>query len=131
MAIGLAAAVLNGWLNALCKGTNYTAPTAFWVKLHTGDPGPTGVLAAAGNTTRVQATFGTVAAGGSITTTVDINWTNVPNAETYSHVSFWDASTAGTFLGSDDLATPRTVAIGDNFTIPLGSLTVAITPVAA
>lgn len=46
-------------------------------------------------------------------------------------MSFWTASSAGTFLGSDDLATPRTVAVGDNFTIPTGSLTVAITPVAA
>lgn len=131
MAIGLAAAVLNGWLNALCKATNYTAPTAFWVKLHLADPGVAGATSPALNATRVQATFGTVASGGSITTTTDLNWTSVPNAETYSHVSFWDASTAGTFLGSDDLATPRTVAVGDNFTIPIGSLTVAITPVAA
>lgn len=131
MAIGLASAVLNGWLNALCRATNYTAPTAFWVKLHLGDPGSAGATSPALNTTRVQATFGSAAAAGSITTTTDINWTNVPNAETYSHVSFWDASSAGTFLGSDDLATPRTVAVGDNFTIPIGSLTVQVTPVAA
>jgi hypothetical protein len=131
MAIGLAAAVLNGWLNALCKATNYTAPVAFYVKLHLADPGSAGATSPALNTTRVQATFGTTASGGSISITTDLNWTSVPNAETYSHVSFWDASTAGTFLGSDDLATPRTVAVGDNFTIPTGSLTVAITPVAA
>lgn len=130
MAIGLAAAVLNGWLDALCKGTNYTAPVAFYVKLHLADPGSAGATSPAANTTRVQATFGS-ASGGSSTTTADLNWTNVSAAETYSHVSFWTASSAGTFLGSDDLATPRTVAIGDNFTIPLGSLTVAITPVAA
>jgi hypothetical protein len=131
MAIGLAAAVLNGWLNALCRATNYTAPVAFYVKLHLGDPGAAGATSPAANTTRVQATFGTTASGGSITTTTDLNWTSVPNAETYSHVSFWDASSAGNFLGSDDLATPRTVAIGDNFTIPIGSLTVQVTPVAA
>ena len=127
MAVGLAAAVLNGWLDALCRATNYTAPTAFWVKLHTADPGS----AAALNTTRVQATFGSAATGGSIANTADLNWTSVPNAETYSHVSFWTASTAGTFLGSDDLNTPRLVAVGDTFTIPTGSLTVAVTPVAA
>jgi len=131
MPIGLASTVLNGWLNALCKATNYTAPTAFWVKLHLGDPGAAGAGNPALNTTRQQATFGSVASGGSITTTADINWTSVPNAETYSHVSFWDASSAGNFLGSDDLATPRTVAVGDNFTITSGQLTVAITPVAA
>src|SRR5262245_12630219 len=131
MAVGLAAAVLNGWLNALCRAANYTAPTAFWVKLHTADPGSAGTTAAAGNTTRVQATFGSAASGGSIANTADLNWTNVNTAETYSHVSFWDASSGGTFLGSDDLATPRTVAVGDNFTIATGQLTVAVTPVAA
>lgn len=131
MAIGLAAAVLNGWLNALCKATNYTAPVAFYVKLHLADPGVAGATSPALNTTRVQATFGSVAAGGSIANTASIDWTSVPNAETYSHISFWDASSAGNFLGSDDLATPRTVAVGDNFSIPIGSLTVAVTPVAA
>lgn len=130
MAIGLAAAVLNGWLDALCRATNYTAPTAFWVKLHLADPGVAGATSPALNTTRVQATFGAASAG-SATTTADLNWTSVPNAETYSHVSFWTASSAGTFLGSDDLATPRTVAVGDNFTIPIGSLTIQVSPVAA
>lgn len=131
MTIGLASSVLNGWLDALCRAVNYTAPTAFWVKLHLGDPGAAGAGSPAANTTRVQATFGAAASGGSIANTADLNWTSVPNAETYSHVSFWTASTSGTFLGSDDLNTPRLVAIGDNFTIPTGSLTVAVTPVAA
>ena len=130
MAIGLAPAVLNGWLDALCRAVNYTAPTAFWVKLHLGDPGSAGAGSPAANTTRQQATFG-AASGGSATTTADLTWTSVPNAETYSHVSFWTASTGGTFLGSDDLASSRLVAVGDTFTIPIGSLTVAVTPVAA
>lgn len=128
-AIGIDAAVLNGWLNALCRGVNYTAPVAFYVKLHTADPG-VGATAAFGDATRQAATFA-VAAGGSCTTSADINWTNLTAAGTISHVSFWSAVSAGTFLGSDDLATPRTVAIGDNFTITAGQLTVAVTPVAA
>lgn len=130
MAIGLAAAVLNGWVDALTRAVNYTAPTAFWVKLHLGDPGAAGAGNPAANTTRQQAAFA-AASGGSGATNAALTWTSVPNAETYTHVSFWTASSAGTFLGSDDLATPRTVAIGDNFTIPSGSLTVAVTPVAA
>jgi hypothetical protein len=78
----------------------------------------------------VQATF-SAASGGSCTTSGALSWTNVPNAETYSHVSFWDASTAGNFLGSDDLAVARAVAVGDNFTIAAGSLTLTLTPIAA
>ena len=130
MAVGIKDTQANAWLNALCRNVAYTQPAAFWVKLHIGDPGSAGTSNAAGNTTRQQATF-SAASGGSITTSADLNWTNVSTAETYSHVSFWDASTAGTFLGSDDLAVSRTVAVGDNFTILAGSLTLALTPIAA
>jgi hypothetical protein len=130
MATGLASGVANSILDSLCRNVSWTAPAAFWVKLHTGDPGAAGASNAAGNTTRVQATF-SAASGGAITTSGDVAWTSVSTAETYSHVSFWTASTAGTFLGSDDLATARTVAVGDNFTIVAGDLDLALTPIAA
>jgi hypothetical protein len=130
MATGLASGVANSILDSLCRNVSWTAPAAFWVKLHTGDPGAAGASNAAGNTTRVQATF-SAASGGAITTSGDVAWTSVSTAETYSHVSFWTASAAGTFLGSDDLATARTVAVGDNFTIVAGDLDLALTPIAA
>jgi hypothetical protein len=130
MAIGLASAIANSMLNALGRNVAWTQPSAFWVKLHTGDPGSAGTSNAAGNTTRKQATF-SAASAGSMTTSADLAWTSVGTAETYSHVSFWDASSGGTFLGSDDLAVARTVAVGDNFTILAGSVTVALTPIAA
>ena len=130
MAVGLAAATLNAWLDALCRSVAYSDPAAFWVKLHIGDPGAAGTTNAAANTTRQQATF-SAASGGAITTSGALTWTSVPNAETYSHISFWDASTAGTFLGSDDLAVARTVAVGDTFTIAAGDIDLALTPVAA
>lgn len=130
MAIGISSTVANAILNAYCRNVAWTQPAAFWVKLHLGDPGAAGATSPAANTTRVQATF-SAAAAGSITTSADINWTNVPNAETYSHVSFWDANAAGNFLGSDDLAVARTVAVGDNFSILTGQLTIPITIIAA
>lgn len=130
MTVGLKASVANSLLNALCTATNYTAPVAFYVKLHIGDPGAAGTSNAAGNTTRQQATFSTASAGSS-TTSGDVNWTSVSTAETYSHVSFWDASSAGNFIASNTLTTSRTVAIGDNFTIVTGSLTLALTAIAA
>jgi hypothetical protein len=130
MAVGIAAATLNAWLNALCRNVAYTQPAAFWVKLHLADPGSAGLTSPALNTTRQQATF-SAASAGSLTTSGAISWTSVPNAETYSHVSFWDASTSGVFLGSDDLAVARAVLVGDTFTIAAGALTLGITPVAA
>lgn len=130
MTTGLASGVANSLLSAICKATNYTAPTAFYVKLHTGDPGSAGTSNAAGNTTRQATTFAS-ASGGSIATSADVTWTSVSTAETYSHVSFWSASTAGTFLGSNALTASKTVAVGDTFTIASGSLTLALSPIAA
>lgn len=131
MALGLAAGVAQSILNALCRNIAWTPPPAFYIKLHTADPGAAGATGAFGDATRRQATFSAAAADGTITTSADVNWTNVTAAGTVSHVSFWDASTAGNFLGSDDLATPRTLAIGDNFTILAGDVDLSLTPIAA
>lgn len=130
MTTGLAAGIANSILDALCRNVAWTQPAGFFVKLHTGDPGASGTANAAGNTTRVAATC-SAASSGAITNSADIAWTSVSTAETYSHVSFWSASSAGTFLGSDDLAVSRTVAVGDNFTILAGDLDLALSPVAA
>ena len=130
MAVGLASGLANSILDSLARNVSWTAPAAFCVKLHTGDPGAAGASNAAGNTTRVAVTC-SAASAASITNSADVNWTNVNTAETYSHVSFWSATSAGTFLGSNTLTTPRTVAIGDNFTISAASPTLALTPIAA
>lgn len=117
----------NRMLDATVGRTTFTANAGYWCKLHIGSPGTAGATNAAGETTRQQATFGTAPSAGSISNTAVVTWTNVSTAETYTHVSFWSASSAGTFLGADDLPTSKTVAAGDTFTIPIGSLTLAIT----
>ena len=130
MATGLATGQVNSMLDALARGVDYPGNSAVYVKLHTGDPGAAGTANAAGNTTRQQATFA-AASGGANASNADVVWTNVNTAETYSHVSYWTASSGGTFLGSAPLTASKLVAVGDTFTIPTGSLTMSITPVAA
>lgn len=130
MAVGIASATLTAWLDALCRSVAYTDPVGFFVKLHIGDPGAAGASNAAGETTRKAATF-SAAAAGVITTSADIVWTNVSTGETYSHVSYWDAVAAGTFLGSAALSASKAVAVGDTFTIAAGDIDLSITPVAA
>ncbi len=130
MATGITAAQANSMLDAYMRGTSYAGNSTPFVKLHTGDPGSAGTSNAAGNTTRQSAAFAAASAGANATN-ADIVWTNVNTAETYSHVSLWTAVSAGTFLGSAALTASKTVAIGDTFTIASGSLTMAITPVAA
>lgn len=130
MAVGLASGIANSILDALCRSVAWSDPAAFYVKLHTGDPGAAGAGNAAGETTRKAATF-SAASGGAITTSAALEWTNVSTSETYSHVSFWDAAAAGNFLGSDALNASKAVIAGDNFTIAAGDLDLDLTPIAA
>lgn len=119
-------AVANAFLDAFARNVSYANP-AVWVKLHLGDPGSAGTSNAAAETTRKQGTFGSAASGRAISNTVVVEWTNVSTTETYTHVSFWDASTGGTFLGRDDLSSPAGVESGDTFRIPVGDLDLTFT----
>ena len=111
----------NAINDAVCNNTALQVAQVY-VKLHTGDPGENGTANAAGETTRKAASFGASAAG-TATSDADLTWTNVSTAETISHVSLWDASSGGNCLGSGALAAAKTVAVGDTFVIPSGSLT--------
>ena len=107
--------------DAVCNNTSL-AVAQVYVKLHIGDPGEDGTANAAGNTTRVAASFG-ASSSGTCTSDADINWTSVSTSETYSYVSLWDASSAGNCLGSGALTSGVAVTAGDDFSIPSGSLT--------
>jgi len=130
MARGIASASADSILDALARGTDYPGNAAVWVKLHTGDPGSAGTSNAAGETTRKQASFA-AASGGANASNADVAWTNVSTNETITDVSYWTASTAGTFIGSCQLTASKQLFAGDTFTIPSGSLTMALTPLAA
>lgn len=118
--------VANSWLDAVARAVAYSE-AAVWVKLHIGDPGSAGTTNAAAETTRQQATFGSAAATRAISNTAQVEWTNVSTTETYSWISLWDASTAGNFLGRDDLSSTAAVTAGDTFRIPIGDLDLTIT----
>jgi hypothetical protein len=118
--------VANSWLDAVARATAYSE-AAVWVKLHLADPGTAGTTSPAANTTRQQATFGAGAASRTISNTVAVEWTSVPNTEVYSHISLWDASTGGNFLGRDDLSSTASVTAGDTFRIPIGDLDLTVT----
>lgn len=131
MATGLGSSTAQGILNELCNAGSWTIPTSFWVKLHLGDPGAAGTSNAASNTTRQSASFSSAAAGGTITTSADITWTSVSATESYSHVSFWDASSGGVLLATDNLEVTRGLTAGDNFTIAAGDIDISIAAIAA
>lgn len=118
--------VLNEWLDCFASNATYNINTQVWVQLHTGDPGLSGTANVAGETNRKQGTFGTPASAGAIANSVAIEWTNVSASESYTYVSLWSASTAGTFLGHDAITTAAVTA-GDTFRIPIGDLDLTLT----
>jgi len=116
----------NKMLDAWTGRTTYTANAAVYAQLHTASPGAAGTSNVATETTRQAVTFGAAAASDAISNTAAVQWTNVSTSETYSHVSFWTALSAGTFLGSDDLPASKAVTAGDTFTIASGDIDLAI-----
>jgi hypothetical protein len=130
MTTGLSSANLaNKWLDMLA-GTAFTAPAAFWAKLHTADPGSAGATAAGvGDATRKQVTWAAASAGSKAMSSMSGNWTNGGTSETLTHLSFWDASSAGNFLASCALTASQAWVSTNTFT--LTSLSISFTPIAA
>lgn len=124
MTTGLASGVVNGWLDGTFSTTNA------WVKLHTADPGAAGATAAAaGDTTRKQATMAAASAGSKAMTGTAGPWTNVSTTETLTHISLWSLVSAGTFQGSAALSASQAWVNTNTFT--LTSLSIAVSPLAA
>jgi hypothetical protein len=108
----------------LAQGTP-AAPAALWVQLHVGDPGPEGDQNIALNSTRVQITYGAAVNTGSdgraqAASDANVGWASVPEDETYSHISLWDAETAGNCWYFDAMLAPVPVTTGGAFVFPIG-----------
>ena len=106
MTVGLATANANSALSTIIT-------SAAWVKLHTADPGSAGTTAASAETTRKAVTWASPSAG----------------SETITHISFWSASSGGTFQGSMALTSSKAVTNGD--TLNLTAITYTASPIAA
>jgi hypothetical protein len=130
MAEGIASTYANEIAEYVVGKGAPTSIAACWVKLHTGAVGASGTGNPATETTRVAATFG-AASGGAITNSADIDWTGVAATETITHVSLWDASTAGNFIASIALAASASLSAGGDLTIAAGDLDLNVTVVAS
>jgi len=119
----------NKILAAIARGVNYTAPTAYWVQLHIGDPGGAGTANIAGNGVRKQVTFATET-GGTISNSAVVSWTasDVDTTESYGYYTAWTLASGGTFIHSGQAS--GSVTAGDQFQLPIGSIDLAL-PVAS
>lgn len=121
----------NAWLDCIRSGgTTRTVVAGTWAKLHTADPGAAGATAAAvGDATRKAFTQAAASGGSMAMNGTAPVWTNGGTSETITHISVWDASTAGNFLYSVALTASQAWVSGNTFT--LNSCTVSISPLAA
>lgn len=117
MTVGLSTANLaNKILDHLRGGTAWSQPASLWVRVHIGDPGAAGTANSSAVTTRSQATFAAAASGAIALTGTNPSW-SMTGTETISHISVWDASTAGNFLWSAALSVSKSVQSGDTLTL--------------
>lgn len=126
MTAGLSAARANAVLNIL-RNTSYTGLAAVYVKLHTGDPGSAGTANASAVTTRNQLTLASPSGGSAALSSLSSY--SMTGTETITHVSIWDASSAGNFIESWALSAGVPVINGS--TLTFSTFTLSIAPVAA
>lgn len=122
MALGTSTA--NSILDALFNQTNWTAPTAIWLSLHTADPGTTGASESADGTyarVNVTAAFGS-ASGGAVSNTSAIEFAALTTGGTFTHYGLWSAVTTGTFYHGGDINPDKAVGAGEIPRFAIGDL---------
>lgn len=105
-----------------------TRPTAWWVELHTGDPGDDG--SANEVTTSIDVDYvrkafvGGTAALKRMASTAACSWTTGAGAtpHTVTHVSIWDAEIAGNCLFKAEKAVPVARTAGSVMTFEIGEI---------
>jgi len=109
--------------HALGTGS-FTAPSGAYVQLHTGAPGEAGTSNVSGETDRKVSTWG-AASGGVAALSSDLTWaTWDQGSETISHISIWDASSAGNCLFVGALSASKAVENGDDLVLDQTTTTV-------
>lgn len=99
--MALTTARLNAAIDAALTGITHA-------QLHTGAPGGSGTSNVAANAARASVTGVGGASGASDTLTMAFTITGAEGP--YNYVSFWTASTAGTFMGDGALTPAETFA---------------------
>jgi hypothetical protein len=111
-----------------------TRPTAWFVALHTGDPGATGasnevLVATDADYIRKAVTFAAVSAGtGQCLSDGAVSWTvnGASAGYTVTWASIWDAATVGNCIIKGQLPVARVLAAGGVLTFAIGEVIGAI-----
>lgn len=106
-----------------------TRPTAWYVALHTGDPGEDGSAdELSGNGYQRQEVEFAAASGGATENVSQLTFG--PNTDsnwgTVTHISVWDAASGGNCLLKGALSSAVTINVGDSLVIGAGNLDVTL-----
>lgn len=110
----------NAAINHLLGRSAWTMPTANYLQLHTADPGENCTTAVASTNTRQALTY-SAAASLAIENNNAVSFTATA-AETITHFSVWDASTAGNPIYYGQFGASQTLGIGDLFNVAAGAV---------
>lgn len=116
----------NMTLNSMLRGAAFTVNSSAYAQLHSGDPGIAGNVNIISGPARQLLAFGSVASGGSIANTGQVDFPSMP-ATTVSWITLWTAASGGTFLFRGQLSEPVTTVLNDTFTLTAGDVTVSMT----
>jgi hypothetical protein len=114
----------NKILDKIFNNTNFTVTTPY-ISLHIGDPGKIGANEANGMSYTRQAGNFTVAFGGSVVTSSDIIFSNLPSG-LYTHLGVWDIDSSGNYLWGDPLLETKTINDGESFILYSGDMSVSL-----
>jgi hypothetical protein len=117
----------EGWGPTAGNAALTTVTAAYpWAQLAIGAPGAAGTSNTATETSRKQiSTFGTASAGTQASSAA-ITWTSIAGSQTATKMTFWTASTAGTF-GLSGSVTASAYTAGDTVTFASGAITYSVT----
>ncbi len=110
--------------NAFLDGT--ALPATLYVQGHTGNPGTNGTANVAAETDRIAVSSWTAASGGVKSNSALAEILNAAAAETWTHVTYWSASSGGTCWFVDDLAADVPIEVGDTIQIDVGDATITV-----
>jgi hypothetical protein len=130
MSLGPSVFTVNGWLNALFRGTPFSVAQAC-IQLHVAEPGAAGTTAIAAETTRkavpMAAPAAPVAGVITISNSTQVQYGNIQGSQDASHYSLWDSLTpgSGNFLGSGIINANQYTA-GDTLTFAVGDIDISL-----
>ena len=103
---------------------------AWWVQLHTDDPGSSGTANISSTTARVQVMWNPASAGSKVASNAPSwgTWAGA-NGEVITHISLWDGAVAGSFQLSVALGVNQVTA-NTNAPVTLTGLTLTMGPLA-